>query len=59
MIRPVARQLLAPADEGPRNRGAGVWLCKGSDDTNCTLVWGACSYGNPDLTPFNSIKLVA
>ena len=39
--------------------GAGVWLCKGSDGTNCTLFWGAYSYGNPDLTPFNSIKLVA
>lgn len=38
--------------------GAGVWLCKGSNGTSCVDHIAAYTFGNKNLTPINSIKLV-
>ncbi|GAA1584526.1 MULTISPECIES: hypothetical protein [Kribbella] len=38
--------------------GSGVWLCKGSNGTKCYDYIASWTYGNKNLTPVNSIKLV-
>ena len=37
---------------------AGVWLCKGSNGTNCPSYLKPWTYHNFNLTPINSLKLV-
>ncbi|MFD7155669.1 hypothetical protein ACFV9C_13770 [Kribbella sp. NPDC059898] len=38
--------------------GAGSWICKGADGTNCTNYNAQYTYWDYNLTPINSVKLV-